>query len=146
MKKSTLKLTLMLAMTIPVLTTVAQQYKGTEKMPNNISVTKKELKLAKIDSTQDYQFFRQRIEIKIGDNQKRIDELRKERIKENKKTNDEYAKKVNELEVKNNSLKKKMSDANKTETSQWTTFKMDFNREMEELGSAFRNLITEQKK
>jgi hypothetical protein len=48
-----------------------------------------------------------------------------------------YEEKLAELEEKNNDLKIKLAEHKEGETDQWQTFKMDFKREMDELGNEF---------
>lgn len=58
----------------------------------------------------------------------------------------EYKKKIADLETKNSDMKKRMEDFKADGQSSWDLFKLEFSREMDALGTAFKNFtITDEK-
>ena len=51
----------------------------------------------------------------------------------------EYKQKIADLEAKNSDMKKRMEDFKADGQSSWDIFKLEFSREMEALGTAFKN-------
>jgi len=77
---------------------------------------------------------------KILANEKNIMELNLLIANEKKEAKADYKKKMAELEQKNNTLKNKMLEYKESGKENWDKFKVEFNRDMEELGSAFKDL------
>jgi hypothetical protein len=50
------------------------------------------------------------------------------------------------LEQKNNELKTKIQKSDDTKTSMWTSFKLEFNHEMDKLGDAFKDMNADDSK
>jgi len=122
------------------ITANAQQDKKSEKARKDIAEAKEDLRLAKIDSVEDYQKFRSDAEAKISQNQLRIKELKEQKMSDNEDVKEKYQKKVFVLEEKNNALKKKIEESDKTKSSTWSSFKKEFNHDMEQLGKAFKDI------
>jgi hypothetical protein len=77
---------------------------------------------------------------KILANEKNIMELNLLIANEKKEARADYKKKMDELEQKNKTLKNKMLEYKESGKENWEKFKVEFNRDMEELGSAFKDL------
>jgi predicted nuclease with TOPRIM domain len=107
---------------------------------------RKDLKEAKIDSAEDFHKFKKEAEGKIKENQAKIAELKAKKSGESKEVNKRYDKKVLALEQKNNELKNKIRKADDTKTSMWTSFKREFNHEMDKLGLAFKDMNADNSK
>jgi len=104
------------------------------------AAARKDLKEAKIDSAEDFHKFKKEAESKIKENQAKIAELKAKKSNDGKEVKKKYDKKVLALEQKNNELKNKIKKADDTKTNMWTSFKRGFNREMDELGDAFKDM------
>ena len=63
-----------------------------------------------------------------------------------KEVKEKYDKKVSALEQKNNDLKKKIEASNNTQSSKWSSFKREFNHDMDELGHAIKDIGVDNKK
>lgn len=63
----------------------------------------------------------------------------------NKEDRSEYKEKIRKLEEKNNDLKKRMNNYEADTNEDWERFKTEFNRDMDELGLALKNLVTDNK-
>ena len=116
--------------------------------PDKKSVEAREnLKEAQKDSISEYQKFKKESEIKIKDNEQSITDLKVKHSKMTAKDNANYQEKVSALEAKNNNLKKKLTDYNKDgEQDKWTSFKNEFNHDMNELGKALKDFTVRNKK
>jgi len=107
---------------------------------------RKDLEEAKIDSAEDFHKFKKEAESKIKENQKKIAELKKKKVSESKEVKNKYDKKVLALEQKNNELKSKINKADDTKTNMWTSFKREFNHDMDKLGLAFKDMNADNSK
>ncbi|HEV8512053.1 MAG TPA: hypothetical protein VGQ59_02190 [Cyclobacteriaceae bacterium] len=107
---------------------------------------RKDLKEAKIDSAEDFHKFKKEVENKIKENRAKIVELKEKKSIERKEIKEKYDKKVLALEQKNNELKNKIDKADYTKTNMWTSFKREFNHEMDKLGLAFKDMNADNSK
>lgn len=100
---------------------------------------------AKKDSIAEYKKFKKDCDEKIANNQKKIAELKAKKSNDSKEVKEKYDKKVSDLEQKNEALRKKAAgyDAN---NSGWASFKREFNHDMDEIGSALKDLTVDNKK
>ncbi|HEY5535679.1 MAG TPA: hypothetical protein VIL99_12205 [Ignavibacteria bacterium] len=95
------------------------------------AATADELKTFKLES-----------ELKIKNNEVRIAELKLKINKSGSGLDEVYAKRIDSLELKNKNLKTRMGDYEKTH-SEWSKFKHDFNRDLDELGNKLKNCSRE---
>mgnify|MGYP003530308073 FL=1 len=65
---------------------------------------------------------------------------------EKKAVKDEYNKKIAELEQKNADTQKKLNEYKADSKEKWEMFKSEFNRDMDELGTALSNLTVKNNK
>ena len=146
MKKTILTLAIVAFMAGTVSTLSAQTTdKQSDKARENLKDAKKELKEAKKDSVSEYQAFKAESNLKIKDNEKRIAELKVKLAKVNAKNKATYNKDVNALEQKNNKLKVKLAEYKENGQSKWAAFKLEFNHDMTELGTALSDFTVNNK-
>jgi len=126
--------------------------KKSEKARENILEGKKDvidakldLKAAQKDSVADYQKFKKESEKKIQNNEKSIAALKAKVSKTNSKEKAGYEKKLGVLEQKNATLKKRLEDYNTKGQTKWTTFKLKFDSDIEELGKELKNFFVSKK-
>jgi hypothetical protein len=131
--------------TLASLAVAGQQDKKAAAARKDASKAKSELRQAKIDSAADYLEFKKEAELKISENEKEIKALKAEKDRDTKEIRTKFDNEVGGLEEKNNALKSKIASADITETSKWTSFKQDFNREMDDLGQSIKELTTRDK-
>ena len=111
-----------------------------EKVQNNANVvaekvaTADELKLFKLES-----------ELKIKKNEVSIAELNLKMNKPGSALDEVYANRIDTLEQKNQDLKSRIDNYEKSQ-SDWTKFKSDFNRDLDELGNRLKNIASENNK
>ncbi len=153
MKKILMIFTITGALTALSVTAFAQQDKKVAKAKKEVVEAEKDLTKAKIelteatkDSAADYQRFRNETAQKISENDKKIAELKAKRADEIKEDKAKYDAKVVALEQKNNELKRKAEGSETVKTSAWTSFKREFNHDMDELGKALKDITVDNKK
>jgi hypothetical protein len=120
--------------------------KPSEKARENLKEEKKdvvvatqELKVAQRDSVTEYQNFTKESEIKFKSNEKSIADLRVRILKSDPKGQAAYDKKVNLLEQKNNDMKKELADYKVEGLTKFTTFKSEFNRDLDQLAKELKD-------
>lgn len=77
---------------------------------------------------------------KIQFNEKLMAGLRKKMKSSGNKTDVAFEKRINELEIKNNDLKSRMTTYETNQTD-WILFKTEFNKDMEGLGLALKEFV-----
>lgn len=100
---------------------------------------KEELSEAKAELNAEYPSYRTAAEERIKMNEERIAQLRKNIGGGGKPLDGERAKRIDELEEKNAQLRSRLYGYEQ-ERSDWESFKREFNRDMDEMGTAFENL------
>ena len=98
----------------------------------------------KVANAEEWRVFKTESEVKIKENQERIDELRAKMKKPGQTFDEMYAKKIDNLEQKNKDLRTKIGGY-ETNQSDWESFKREFNHDMDELGQAIRDLTVNNK-
>lgn len=83
--------------------------------------------------------FRLESELKIKNNEVSITKLKLEINKPGTALDEVYAKRIDSLEMKNINLRTRLGNYEKTH-SDWTKFKQDFNRDLNELGRTLNTL------
>ena len=140
MKKTILAIAITGVMTIFNLTVFAQENKKAAEARKDVAEAKQDLREAKMDSAADYQKFKNEAEVRIAENQKEIAILKTKKIKEGKEVKQKYDKKVLSLEQKNNKLEKEIRESEHTKSNMWSSFKREFNHDMDELGQAIKDI------
>ncbi len=126
----------------------------TEAADQKVQDAKKELDDAKMkaDAAQktandaEWTAFKADIEVKIQNNESEITALKAKMKSSKKKMDAAYVKSVDELEMKNKALKEKMNAYGNDTKADWESFKREFNHDMDELGSALKDLTVNNKK
>ena len=83
---------------------------------------------------------------KIAANETSIKEFKARIATEKSDAKAEYEMKIAELEKKNSDYKKKIEDYQADGADKWKTFKAEFSRDMDELGSALKDLTVKNNK
>lgn len=114
--------------------------KKVETATEKLSEAKAELSQAQKDSVLDYETFKMESETRIAKNEEFIMAY-KERMKKTKKELKAADQKmVDELEQKNINMRKKIEEFRTDGKDKWVDFKIEFNHDMDELGSAIKDL------
>ena len=98
----------------------------------------------KIATAEEWTAFKTESEVKIKDNQIRIDELKVKMKKPGQTFDAMYAKSIENLEQKNRDLRTRIGSY-ETNQSDWESFKREFNHDMDEVGQALRDLTVNNK-
>ncbi len=125
--------------TVVSLPAIAQEKQGAETT-NEGATGIRDLEKVKVDSISDYQKFKIDAEMRITENQINISMLKTRKPNETKEVREKYDQKVLAFEKKNEELKSKIRKSGDTNTTRWTSFKHEFNHDMEELSIAISNM------
>lgn len=95
-----------------------------------------------IQQDEDYKHFRSEQEKKIDANEKKIADLRSRRNTITSEDRDKYDKQIDEVERRNNELKRRIRENRKDEANdKRESFKREFNHDMDELGTSIKDLF-----
>lgn len=83
---------------------------------------------------------------RIDENDAEIERLKAEAKLKKAEARADYEKEVGELKAKNERMRARMSDYKDDSNDNWRQFKEEFNRDMDELGNALKNLGKDNKK
>jgi len=101
-----------------------------------------ELAAAKKDYAEKLAAFQVATDNKIAENENSIAALKVEIKKKSKTVRAELDAKLAALELKNQLMKEKARDYKDESAEQWEAFKIEFNRDMDNLGQALKDLTT----
>jgi hypothetical protein len=107
---------------------------------------RKDLAEAKVDSAADFQKFKKEAKTKITENEKEIVGLKAKWLSDNNYAKEKHDLKVDALQQKNDNLKKRIEESDGTKTTKWSSFKHEFNHDMDELGRAIKDFTVENEK
>jgi outer membrane murein-binding lipoprotein Lpp len=117
-----------------------------EDARENLDDAKKELKDARKATTQEeWEAFNANTNAKITENENRIADMKARMKRTGQSIDAEYARKIEALEQKNNEIKVKIETYKNDSKSDWESFKEEYNRDMDELGQALKNLTVNNK-
>ncbi|MGO4904015.1 hypothetical protein [Flavobacterium sp. W20_MBD1_R3] len=124
----------------------AAAQENVEDARDNLDDAKEELSSAREAATkEEWQAFKDSTNATISQNEMRIAEM-KAKMKKTGKTIDEgYAQKIEELEQKNKEIKLKVDQYKNDAGDDWKSFKEEYNRDIDELGTAIKNLTVDNK-
>lgn len=87
----------------------------------------------------DFKNFKKESEQRIKNVDNSIGEMKIKFYKSKIKDKEAYQDNLNALEQKNDDLKKKLTDFNSKDQKDWSSFKIEFNRDLDELGKAMKD-------
>lgn len=117
-----------------------------ENAKQDLKEAKQELNQEQKDSIADYTAFKKESEERIAGNEKIIAAF-KERMKTDKKQLKKADQKViDEIELRNINMRKKIEEYRAEGKDNWITFKKEFNHDMDDLGNAIKNLTVKNTK
>lgn len=94
----------------------------------------------KVATAEELKTFKLESELKIKNNEVSIAELKLKMNKHGYINDEVYVKKIDSLEIRNKNLKTRMGNYELTQ-SDWTKFKHDFNRDLDDLGFRLKELV-----
>jgi outer membrane murein-binding lipoprotein Lpp len=99
-----------------------------------------ELDKAFEEYAEDVQSFKEEAANRIAENNKITQEFKVRIESEKKEAKADYEKRIAKLEQKNTDMKKTLDEYKADRKENWESFKTEFNHDMDELGTAFRDL------
>ncbi|MCV9385973.1 hypothetical protein [Reichenbachiella ulvae] len=94
----------------------------------------------------DMEKYKKESQSKISANEKSIREFKERIANDKKEAKAEYNQKISDLEQKNADLKRKLDEYKLEGKEKWDAFKVEFNRDMDNLGNALMDLTKDNKK
>jgi outer membrane PBP1 activator LpoA protein len=140
MKKSILVLAISIFVSASVFVSCNSPEKKVENAQVGVVEADKELAKANEEYMIEVEKYKQESADKLAANEKSIAEFKARIATEKKSAKKEYAMKIAALEQKNSDLKKKMDEYKENGKENWEMFKTEFNRDMDEIGNAFKDL------
>ncbi len=144
MKTPILKLVLLAAIVSMVYISCNNSPKAKEE---NLNEAKDEVVDAKADlvestkdSINDFKKYKESIEKKLVENDKVIADLKSKNNSKDISTKELYVNQLDKLEKKNAELKHKIEDYKEGPEQKWELFKVDFNKDVDDLGKSISNI------
>lgn len=95
----------------------------------------------------DYQKFKADMQAKINENQRQIDTMKVRMANEKKDKKDRFNKRIDKIEKENAELRARIENyPEEKDASKWDAFKREFNHDMDELGAAMKDIVTDNEK
>lgn len=141
MKKSILMLAAFTFITGAILTSCNTSAEKVDNAEKNVQQANEDLYNANQEYLADVEKYRKETEDKITANNKSIMDFKARIALEKKDAQIAYAKEITVLEQKNSDLKKKIDTFKAESKEQWENFKVEFGKDMDELGTAFGNFF-----
>lgn len=92
-----------------------------------------------VATAEELKTFRLEYDLRIKNNEAKIANLKLKINKSNDAPDTEYTREIDSLQYKNTNLKKRLADYEKTH-SDWSKFKNDFNRDLDDLGNRLKKI------
>ena len=146
MKKSILSIAASALIAGAFLISCSTSSEKVENAQNNVKEANKDLDKANEEYLKDVEAYKKETADKVMSNDQIIAELKAKLKHEKKAAKAEYNRKVDELEQKNNEMKKKMDDYKTDGKEKWELFKADFNKGMDEIGKSLKDLTSSNSK
>lgn len=140
MKKLILAMAVIGFASVAMLTSCNNPSQKAENSRTDVVDAQEDLARAQQAYIDDVQNYRLQTAEKITANNQAIADFNARIVMEKKEAKAEYQVKIAELEKKNSDMKKKLDDYRADGKDQWETFKTEFNRDMDQLGVALRDL------
>jgi hypothetical protein len=106
----------------------------------DLIIAKQELSQAQKDSAADYELFRKQSEERINNNEKVIAAFKERMLTDKKQIKASDQKIIDKLEERNINLRKKIEEYKENGKDKWSAFKLEFNHDMDEMGTALKDL------
>lgn len=117
-----------------------------EEARDNLDDAKEELSDVRAAATEkEWNDFKDSTNSTIKQNEIRIAEMKIKMKRTGKSIDEIYAKQIEELEQKNKNIKLKVQEYKNDTNSDWESFKEEYNRDMDELGAAMKNMTVDNK-
>lgn len=112
-----------------------------ENAKDNVKQANQDMIDAQVQFEKDWQQFKSNAELRINENQQKIDDFKTAMKSTSTRFKAKYENEVLTLEQKNIELKKKLNDFKYERKENWEEFKTTFNNDMDVLGNALNDLF-----
>ena len=140
MKKSIVTLGMLASVFAVSLTSCKDAESNVKETQEEVLDARVDLMESKNEATEALEKFKLDVYEKISDNNKKIRDLRVKEIKGTSKEKEEYTKRMDELQVKNEALKSKLDAYTSYDESSYETFKNDLQENADALEREFQEL------
>jgi hypothetical protein len=123
--------------------TPTEKAEGVDAAQENLEIAEQNYQEAVVDSTNEYTRYKLESNEKLKANDQKIAELKANMKAKKLKDKTNYEIKLNELEQKNAKLKSSIADYKESDKNKWEIFKVNFKKDMDELGKAISNAAQE---
>jgi len=141
MKKSILVIAVLVFIGVAAFTGCNSPAQKVERAEENVEQAKEDLAKANQEYLADLESFRKQNAILILSNEQKIIELKTQVATEKEENRAAYLKRISELEQKNLVMKSQLAEYNEDGQENWTAFKTEFSRDMDNLGLALKNFF-----
>jgi DNA anti-recombination protein RmuC len=107
------------------------------KEQEDVVEAKQDLNQALRDSVRQFKLDAQNM---ITENNRKIDEFKTKVENGKKATREKYSAKISDLERRNKELQKRLDEFNDENGEKWTSFKREFNHDMDEIGNSLKDI------
>ena len=142
MKTTIIKLTVLAFLGCGLLSNCNTPAQKVENAQDGVAKAEADLNKANEEYLADIENYKKEAALKIEANNKSIADFNARMANEKAEAKADYKDKINAIEQKNSDLKKKMEGYQAQGKDQWDKFKTEFSRDMDELGTAFKNVTT----
>lgn len=111
-----------------------------KKAEKNVASANKDLKAANREYQADLENYRKEVTEDIAANDRSIADLKETINEQSSDVRAAYKKEIDDLEKKNQEMKKKISEYQDDGEDKWNAFKLELSHDMEALGKAFKNI------
>ena len=118
---------------------------GNRQNKTNDNVEELQRQQQGIATAEEWAEFKRESEIKIRENEERIQELKQKMMEPGVGLDSMRQNRIDRLEERNNNLKAKIRTY-ENDQSDWESFKREFNHDMDQIGDAFEDLTIDNKK
>ncbi len=101
---------------------------------------KADLAKTTLDSINDFNKYKESMEKKLAENEKLIADLKSKNTSKDKSTQALYVNQLDKLEMRNGELKHKIEVYKQGPEQKWELYKVDFNKDMDDLGKSISNM------
>jgi chromosome segregation ATPase len=141
MKKTILTITMSTLTFSSILTSCNSNSEKVENAEKEVAAAQEKLDQANEDYLIEIENYRIASREKMAANERSLNEFKSRIESEKEEARTDYETRIAELEKKNTDLKKILDDYKASGKENWEAFKIEFNRDLEALGQAFRDLV-----
>lgn len=121
-------------------TSTERKEENVENAKEKVIIATDALDKARADSANEYQLYKEASDKKISENNDKILALKEQIQLKKSEMKIKNQKDLNELDQKNSKLKLRMQQYKQADKNSWETFKLSFNKDLDELGKSISAL------